>query len=163
VCASVGYTASDDALELQYAILSDNNERTSIQVEIPIQTLRCRFGGERRYWRCPSCWRRCEVVVMASHRRYWGCRRCLRLRYVSQGLSPADRAQRRADGLYARAGVEGDDGMIYKHKWMRSRTFNRLMDRANALTANADGLHLNGVCRILARLAPAEAKALFGD
>jgi hypothetical protein len=31
-----------------------------------------------------------------------------------------------------RAGIEDDDGRIYKHEWMRWRTFNRLMDSADA-------------------------------
>ena len=57
--------------------------------------------------------------------------RCLRLRYSSQGLDRANRLQRRADEVYARAGVQSDDGkFIHKHKWMRWRMFNRLMDRA---------------------------------
>jgi hypothetical protein len=86
---------------------------------------------------------------MASQGGYWGCRRCLRLRYISQGLAPADRAQRRADQLYARAGVEDDDGLIHKHKWMRWRTFNRLMDRADALSHHADDAFVLRALKIL--------------
>lgn len=75
----------------------------------------------------------------------------LRLRYISQGLASADRAQRRADQLYARAGVEDDAGLIHKHKRMRWRTFTRLMDRADSLNAAADDAFVYRALRLLAR------------
>lgn len=152
-CGTIGYTVSRDAIELLYQVGDDDGSQ-EVRVTVPIRRVRWRFGGQRRYWTCPNCWRHCEVVVMASRGRYWGCRQCLRLRYRSQALAPADRLERRAAKLYAKAGLEDDAGMIYKHKWMRWRTFNRLMDRANALADGADALHFSGVCRILARLAP---------
>ena len=73
----------------------------------------------------------------------------MRLRYNSQGQAPADRLQRRADELYARAGVESEDGKyILKHKWMRWGTFNRLMDRANQISGEADIAALAGLERL---------------
>ena len=44
--------------------------------------------------------------------------------------------------MYARAGMEDDAGLIHKHKWMRWRTFNRLVDRANRLDSAADAAFL---------------------
>jgi hypothetical protein len=70
------------------------------------------------------------------------------LRYHSQGLAAGDRAERRADQLYAQAGIEDDQGMIYKHKWMRWRTFNRLIDQANALGSAADAAFLFRLSRL---------------
>jgi len=35
-----------------------------------------------------------------------------------------------------------------KRKWMRWRTFNRLMDRANQLSADADGAFVDRVARL---------------
>jgi len=147
---SVSYTVSADALDLRYTV-PDEVEDIPVHISIPIRRTPCRYGGERHYWGCPNCGRWCEVVVMASHGRYWGCRRCLRLRYISQGLAPADRAQRRADQLYARAGAEDDDGLVHKHKWMRWRTFNRLMDRADNLSAVANDAFVYRALRLLAR------------
>jgi hypothetical protein len=85
---------------------------------------------------------------MTSSVRTWGCRRCLPLRYRSQSLAPAYRIQRRAEKIYARAGTEDDAGLIYKHRWMRWRTFNRLMDRANGLDADADAAFLLRLFRL---------------
>ena len=147
-CGSISYVVLDGALELRYQVSDDEGQWQQVSITIPIRRAPCRFGGLRHYWACPNCYRTCEIVVMASHG-VWGCRRCLRLRYLSQGLAPADRLQRRADNLYARAGVESDDGrMIYKHKWMRWRTFNRLMDRANAAARAGDAWFLYRLHRL---------------
>lgn len=136
--ASLGYRTEDGCLRLNYAIYPDSDDPEQVQVNIPLERLPCRFGGTRTYFRCPRCYRRCEVLAMASRGRAWGCRRCLRLRYHSQTLAPTYRMQRRADELYARAGDEFEEGHVTKHKWMRWRTFNRLMDRANRLSEAAD-------------------------
>ena len=146
---SAAYRASETALEVRYAIVGDEDELTPVVVTIPILRRSCRYGGHRNYWRCPRCGRTCEVVVMASHGRWWGCRRCLRLRYRSQGLDRASRLQQRADELYARAGAESEDGkFIHKHKWMRWATFDRLMDRANRVSREADIAALAGLARL---------------
>ena len=50
--------------------------------------------------------------------------------------------QRGASALYDRAGTDYGDGMVLKRKWMRWRTFNRLMDLANALDSAADSAFL---------------------
>jgi hypothetical protein len=63
------------------------------------------------------------------------------LRYQSQRLSPGDRMQRRADALYERAGTDCGD-IIAKQKWMRWSTYNRLIERANALSVGADAAFL---------------------
>jgi hypothetical protein len=49
--------------------------------------------------------------------------------------------QRRADRLYERAGTDYGDTVV-KHKWMRWRTYNGLIDRANALSIGAEGAFL---------------------
>jgi hypothetical protein len=137
-----------DALHLKYTIGVDH-EREHVEHRIAIERVPCRFGGHRHYWRCPRCSRRIEVVIMATHARWWGCRRCMRLRYDSQGLTPAYRMQRRADAIYERLGAldTGVAESVFKPKWMRWRTFNRLMDRANALGRYSDALFLLGLRR----------------
>jgi hypothetical protein len=137
-CGSVSYSVLDGALELRYTITDGEDEGQSIRVTIPVRRFPCRYGGERLYWSCPNCFRRCEVVVMASHGRHWGCQRCLRLRYQSQGLARSDRVQQRADRLCARAGIEDESGIVHKHKWMRWQAYDRLMNRAAELNAVAD-------------------------
>jgi len=50
--------------------------------------------------------------------------------------------QQRADTLYSRAGTDYGEGFVVKRKWMRQRTFNGLMDRANLLSQCADAAFL---------------------
>jgi hypothetical protein len=40
------------------------------------------LGGVRRWWLCPSCRRRCRVLVAASPEAPVGCRVCLDARYL---------------------------------------------------------------------------------
>jgi len=55
----------------------------------------------------------------------------------------------RADELYSRSGYESEDGnFIHKRKWMRWRTFNRLMDRASRVSREADIAALAGLARL---------------
>ena len=127
-------------IELLYSVRDDDGDSWErVQIRVPITRAPCRYGGERTYWRCPRCWRRCEVIVMASGGRTWGCRTCLGLRYTSQGLDTRHRLQHRADSIYARLGGDGDADWIPKPPRMRWRTFNRLMDQANDLATRADG------------------------
>ncbi len=75
---------------------------------------------------------------MATHGQYWGCRKCLRLRYLSQGLAPGERLERRANGIYRRLGDADAEGLVHKPKGMRWKTFNRLIAQANELAGEAD-------------------------
>jgi hypothetical protein len=136
----VGYRVSHDGtILLNYSVSSeDGGERELIEIAIQTRSVPCRYGGSRTYFLCPRCWRRCELIAMTTSGRQWGCRKCLRLRYTSQRLAPADRMERRADALWERAGADSGDGLVVKQKWMRWRTYKRLMKRADALSNGAD-------------------------
>ena len=56
-------------------------------VRVPITTTRCNFGGERRWFLCPYCSRRCAVLYRPDCR----CRLCARGHYQTEHLSPLDR------------------------------------------------------------------------
>jgi hypothetical protein len=53
--------------------------------------------------------------------------------------------QQRAEALYARAGLDNGDGFVLKHKWMRWRTFNRLMEKADTVGAAADAAFVSRI------------------
>jgi hypothetical protein len=74
------------------------------------------------------------------------------LRYLPQRLAPTYRLDRAADKLYERAGLATDDGAIVKRKRMRWRTFNRLMDRANAPSRPSDAMFAVRLAGLLDRL-----------
>jgi hypothetical protein len=139
---AISYAILEGAVDLNYSISDDDDAKIAVRIRVPLVQTDCHFGGTRNYFRCPHCYRRCEVIVMTTNGRTWGCRKCLPLRYESQALAPAYRIQRRADALYSSAGRDLGDAFVQKHKWMRWRTFNRLMDRANRLSQCADAAFL---------------------
>ena len=46
---------------------------------VPIERLRCPFGGARAWFRCPVCGRRCAILYLRAG--YFACRRCQALVY----------------------------------------------------------------------------------
>jgi hypothetical protein len=114
---------------------------------------------------CPRCWRAIRAVYL------WGgrfvCRHCTSATYRSKTRGKAEAAQVQYQKIRARIRPgTADYGLDYfprRPKRMRRVTYERLKARAyykleryhNALDA--------GLYRVLARLAPAELKALLGD
>jgi hypothetical protein len=68
------------------------------------------FGGVRRWWRYPLCFRRCRVLAAVNPEVPVGCRLCLQARYVSD--YPARDRRRRFVALFhalGRGSVDLDD------------------------------------------------------
>lgn len=135
---SLGYRIDDDSMVLTYQTKDDDGQVLPIQITVPIRRLPCRYGGHRHYWKCPRCVRWCEVLLSGWGGRAWACRHCLRLRYACQGLAPFHRLQRRARKIFDK--LDGDADYAVKRKWMRWRTFDRLVTQAQDLDARADRL-----------------------
>lgn len=146
---SAEFRVTDSEFILSYRVW-DESDHSAIPWErqIPYVRTPCRYGGTRPYWLCPFCRRRFEVLVMTTNGRTWACRKCLRVCYVSQTLGRGDRLQRRAERIYNSLGGEHEDGLVYKPKGMRWRTFNRRIDRANELSEAADELFALRVYRL---------------
>jgi hypothetical protein len=94
----------------------------------------CPFGGERAWFLCPKCRRRCRVLHRpAKSSDPWSCRRCLRLAYATQSLPLFDRLLAKRDRAVERLGAPGGQVMgrtFEKPKWMRRSTFERLWQEA---------------------------------
>ena len=93
------------------------------------------FGGRQWYFECPVTYRRCTALWRPpgarrfSSRQAWGTRR---IAYASQFLDPDNRAHRGKAKIKARliADLEPDEWELPpKPKWMRWRTYNRLINR----------------------------------
>jgi len=153
----------EGGIELRHNIVHDDETRTQVSERIQFRCRPCRYGGDRRYWACPRCWRTCEAVVMASNASFWGCRKCLRLLYVSQGLVPRERLWRRAEQIRNRLGGTDDDGYVWKPKWMRRRTFDRLCAKANALEEEGDLYWIWSLRRLGIPSLEAAYRAILGE
>lgn len=86
----------------------------------------CNYGGDRPWFVCPSCGRRCAVL--------WGkgrflCRLCQRVAYASQNESGSSRAIRRVHEIRAKLRVEGCVPVwsIPKPRYMRYDRYHALI------------------------------------
>lgn len=112
---SIGFTVAESSIRLTYAIEGRDASQTIWTTTTP-----CAYGGSRRWFGCPGCRGRCEVLYMRSGR--FACRSCQRVSYSTQSGSEHDRIITRYHRLHAL--VEAG-----KPKWQRWATFNRLEDR----------------------------------
>jgi len=88
----------------------------------------CHFGGSRAWFICPAarCGRRVGVLFGGE---VFACRHCYRVAYPSTRESADERAVRRADKIRSKLGWEPGilNGEGDKPKWMRRKTFGRLV------------------------------------
>jgi len=113
---SVNYRSFSDRVELSYRF---NDEDETLRVPIRLSHTPCNIGGERAWFHCPACKRRCEVLCFGG--RWPACRKCYRLPYQSQLEDQLGRLQRRHDKLEAI--LWGD-----KRKWWRKPKRGRLLN-----------------------------------
>lgn len=100
-------------------------------VSIAIATTPCHFGGERRWFLCPHCGRRCAVLYEG-----YRCRVCIKGRYRVELLSPLDRKIEKARRLRRRLGQRRPNPMKPfpdKPHRMRWHTYLRLRDEIRRL------------------------------
>lgn len=90
----------------------------------------CNFGGERPYVKCPCCPR--TVLHLYPRRDWFACRVCVGRGYASQKERTADRARRAARKIRKRLGASENliQPILFKPKYMKQATFNRLRARA---------------------------------
>jgi len=92
--------------------------------ELPLQWVRCGFGGGRWYFVCPLC--HCRVVSVYLDGMVAGCFACHDLRYPSQGEDWIGRSLLRESAIRHRLGPGG----CGKPKKMHGKTYESLMRKA---------------------------------
>jgi len=129
--ASIRYTMADDRMTLNYSG-NDNPFNYSVMFDITP----CHLGGYRKWFKCPSCTRRCAVVYLSNLA--FKCRKCARLPYLSTLQSDIERMIKQKHKLGYRI-FEGYDGEgFWKKKHMQQKTFERLLKRYDALDQEID-------------------------
>jgi hypothetical protein len=109
---------SDKQITLRY----EYGGAEKITQVIKLQSSSCHFGGERRWFVCPSCGKPKGVLFCA---RYFHCRTCLGLTYASQAQTSPER---RINRIVARRRKLGSSGSLReafpaKPKRMRWKTY----------------------------------------
>ena len=123
--ANIQIRGMGHGVELTYRSRPYGGEWTQHDEHVDVSWEPCRFGGQRPFFHCPTCWRR-VLQLYGVHR--FLCKTCQNLTYPSQREQPQDRAFRRADGIRVRLG--GQPGIANpfpeKPKYMHWRTYERL-------------------------------------
>jgi hypothetical protein len=114
----------------------------------------CRYGGERPYLACPRCGSGRTFLILTGPALV--CRVCADRPYASQREDVQGRYRRKARKAAAQLGARdwNPDDALPKPKWMRRRTYDRLLDEvADAETARHDAWTA-GAAALLDRISP---------
>ncbi len=123
--ASVGVEYRRSAIVLDYRVRNRGEDWRPIREEISLARTAQKFGGERLWFICRSCRRRCRVIYGGD---YFRCRKCYRATYPSQYEDYPNRLISRAQDVRMKLGASGsmDEPFPRKPKWMRWKTYQRL-------------------------------------
>ena len=127
---SIAFRMENGRMILSYRHRPHGGEWESIEQTVSFDHTPCNYGGQRKWFLCPRCWRRVALLYGAG--KYFFCRHCYHLTYSSQQESRPDRLMRKARKIRARLGA-GDDFMesiLFKPKNMHQKTFDRLRREA---------------------------------
>ena len=119
-------------MRLVYRTKRAGDDWRDVRDKIPLVSTPTQFGGQRQWFQCPSCEKRCRILYGGS---LFRCRRCHRLRYETQYEPPFARAATRALKIRERLGGRGgiDDPFPAKPKGMHWKTYGRLVDEAEQM------------------------------
>ena len=74
-----------DRLRLRYTSTNrTTKEETNLDYNVYVESTPCNYGGQRWWFLCPACHRRCRVLYLAPGSVYFACRICHNLTYTSQ-------------------------------------------------------------------------------
>ena len=115
-------------------------KREEIRDTFYFDTVPNNYGGQRYYFSCPDCGRRCRFLYF--HRVRFKCRQCARLNYTSQQVThgPEEAAHRMIRFIQSKFGVEKSLAPIdaeyfipERPKGMHQKTYERLRDELDDL------------------------------
>jgi hypothetical protein len=123
---SIRFSVGTDDITLSYRIRARGAaDWEEFREVVPLLRTTQPLGGERLWFGCPHCSRRC--VILYGGRRFL-CRRCVGAPYGSQNEGARDRLLRRAQAIRMRLGGSAAtiDPFPPKPKGMHWTTYNRL-------------------------------------
>ena len=131
--SSVGLTIHDgDFVTISYA---DGNGGSHFET-LDITWTRPNFGGERPWWTCPRCSRRCAIVYALGSNPFV-CRFCASLTYVTAQSDRFTRAMRKRLERERRLGWQLGSPFPSKPKGMHWQSWERLVTEFSAVSSAA--------------------------
>jgi len=127
---SIGFKMEAGQMILNYRHRPNDGEWEDVKQIISLSQTPCNFGGYRKWFLCPRCWKRVAVLYGAG--KYFYCRHCHDLAYSCQQETPPFRLTSKAQKIRKRLGASlcTNDPIFDKPKGMHWKTFNRLKREA---------------------------------
>lgn len=141
---SISVRVDTDCVRLNYQWTPYDSDPQQVTCSLRIDKTPCNFGGNRSWFLCPQCGRRCAVVYFGARGGRYACRMCLRLAYLSEAQDGMGRMWRKQDKLAARLGEDGE-----KPKGMHWSTYERINDQIDDVEQAKDGLFCMQAARML--------------
>jgi len=127
ITGTIDFRMEENNMILNYRQRPYDGEWEDIEQVVPITKTPCNYGGYRKWFLCPRCWKR--VGVLYGVQKYFLCRRCYNLTYESSNASPLQRIFDKARKLREKLG--GQPGLMEpiadRPKRMHHKTYNRIV------------------------------------
>jgi hypothetical protein len=136
----IRYSCHADRIVFNYRFRSGGGDWEPVEQVVYFDRTRCHMGGDRLWFRCPCCNRRCEVLALAD--KYPACRKCYRLPYRSQCADRLGRLQMRQEKLEAM--LWGD-----KRKWWRKAKRERLLTEREQVGGEYDEAFMQAAANLI--------------
>jgi len=130
-----------------------NGDGSQVRYHVQLVQTRPNYGGMRWWFRCPRSGQRvAKLFLPLGGSQFWS-RNAYRLGYPCQSGSPLDRAHLAGQKVAAKLGNWDfwPDGPPCKPRWMRWRTYERLVARWEETEARLDAAWLPRAVRLLER------------
>lgn len=126
---SIRFTLKDHGVLLSYRTRSRGEEWREIEEVVPLVRSETNFSGQREWFQCLKCLRRCRILYGGT---LFRCRKCQGLRYETQYEPSFARAATCALKIRDKLGGKGgiDDPFPPKPKGMHWRTYERMRGEA---------------------------------
>ena len=130
---SVNFRMEADNIILSYRHRPHSGEWEDVEQVVPITKTPCNFGGYRKWFSCPHCWKR--VTSLYGVEKYFLCRHCYNLTYESSNSFPIKRLFDKAGKLREQlgGGTLLMDPIADRPKGLHHSTYNRIVAEINRL------------------------------
>jgi hypothetical protein len=123
---SIGVRIGEETVTLNYTVDGEPYEPT-----VRLSRTPCHFGGERVWFFCPRCYKRCAKLYLRWS--VFRCRRCQCMGYLVENQNLGQRLWMKAEKIERRLGPN-----LSRPKGMRKHTHKRLRERYWAIEERRD-------------------------
>jgi hypothetical protein len=133
--SSIGvYVEPPRRVLLSYSVTDRQGSETDYAYYVWIEPTSCYFGGERWWFNCPECHRRCRILYKPYYAHVFKCRLCYNLTYQSQqkGITKA--------GALIRAAIELPELRHRLYQTRSAKERERLLKKAARICGSVEWL-----------------------